>query len=85
MVERIGDTGHADALAGIGEGLRSRNPQDIVVRIACHGSLERRLSGMGEVATEVHGEVGQVLEHEDIVLRGNVPDALQLFLGEADP
>ena len=85
VVELVGDARHTASLAGIGEGLRGRNPQHVVVRVAGHGGLEGRLERMREVAAEVHGEVSQVLQHDDVVLRGQLSDAPELFLREADP
>ena len=34
---------------------------------------------------EVHPEVGEVLEHEHVILVGELADDLEFFLGEADP
>ena len=40
---------------------------------------------MREVATEVHSEVSQILKHNDVMLVCQFANALQLFLGEANP
>ena len=40
---------------------------------------------MREVATEVHSKVCQILKHNDVMLVSQFANALQLFLGEANP
>ena len=76
---------HADALAGIAEGLRAADEQHVVVGIATHRRLVGRLEGHAEVLAEVHGEVCQVLHDDGVVLCCQLADGLQFLLVQTDP
>ena len=84
-VEFVGDCGYGDALTGVAEDLRTREHQDVVVRVAGDGGLERRLAGAAQLFAEVHAEVGEVLHDDRVVLRRQPADDLQFLFREADP
>ena len=85
MEQLVRDARHANAFAGIAEGLRPGDKQDVVVGIMGHGGLVGGLEGLREVLTEVHGKVGQVFHDDGIVLRGQFANGLQLLLRHAYP
>jgi len=85
VVEFVRDAAHADALSGVAERLRAGDEQDVVVRVACYGGLEWRLERAAQVLAEVHCEVGEVFQHDDVVLCGQSADDAQLLVLEAHP
>ena len=84
-IEYIADTQHTDTLTCIRESFRTRNSKDVIVSIACNSSLEGRFKWMREVATEVHGEISQVLKDNDIMFGCQHSDTFQLFFVETYP
>ena len=85
MEQLVADAHHADALAGIAECLRARDEQHVVIGIVSHTGLIGCLKGLAQVLAEVHGKVGQVFHHYDVVLRGQTAYLLQFLLAQADP
>ena len=85
MIELVAYATHSDALTSIREGLGTRHREHVVVGIACHCGLVRLLVGVGEVATEIHGKVGKVFQHDEIILCGELSYAFQFVLVEAYP
>ena len=81
----VGYTGNTNTFACITECLGTTDEQHVVIGIACHGGLIRRLERYAEVLTEIHGEVSQVFHHNHIILRSQFTDGLQFILIEADP
>ena len=83
--EFVGNTYDGHSLAGIAEYFRGRQHQHVVVGVTRYGRLERRFERTAQIASEIHREVGQVFEHDRVVLRGQLADNLQFLLFEADP
>ena len=83
--ELVGDGQHGDTLTGVAERLGAGDHQCIVVGVFTDGGLERRHAGFGDVAAEVHAEVGEVFNHANVVLGGQFADGAQLLVGETDP
>ena len=81
----VGDAYERDALPGVGEDLGGREQEQVVVCVAGHGAHERRFVGVAQVVAAVHGEVGEVFHHDDVVPGGQFADDGQLLLFERDP
>ena len=56
-----------------------------VVGVASYRGLVWRLEGLRAILAEVHVEVCQVLDNDNIVLSSHAADNLQLLLVEAHP
>ena len=41
--------------------------RQVIVRIVCHRRLVRRLERFAQVLAEVHGKVGEVFQHNDVI------------------
>ena len=85
VVEGVGNAAHADALAGIAEGLAAAHQEHIVVGVTGHGGLIRRFKGGAEFLAEIHSKVGKIFEHDAIVLGSQRTDDAQLVFVEAHP
>ena len=85
VVHLVGEDEQGDALAGVAEGLGAGDHQRVIVGVFADGGLEGRHTGRGDVVTEVHTEIGEVFEHEHIVLVGEFADDLEFLFGKADP
>ena len=85
LIQGITDAGERDTLARVRENLGRGEHQDIIVGVAGHGGQEGLRVGMAQVTPVVHAEIGQVLHHDDVVLRGQAADDLQLVLLQTDP
>ena len=83
--ELVGDGQHGDTLTGVAECLGSGDHQCVIVGVFANSRLERRHAGFGDIATEVHAEVGEVFNHAHIVLGGQFADGTQFLVGEANP
>ena len=83
--KRIGDRRHGDSLPGVAEYLRPGDQQDVIVRVAGHRSLVGGFERPSQRFAEIHAEVGEVLDDDGVVPRGQLADRAQLVLREADP
>ena len=59
--------------------------RESLVRIVCHRRLVRRLERFAQVLAEVHGKVGEVFQHNDVILGCQFADDAQLFFFQANP
>ena len=70
----VADAEDGAALAGVAEGFRAGDHQDVVVGLFAHGWLEGFDTGVAVVLAEVHAKVGEVFHHDDVVFVGHFAD-----------
>ena len=76
MIKLVGDRRHANTLSGITEGFRSGDLDHVVIRISGDCRLIRRFEWMTQILAEVHSEIGEVFDNDDIVFVGHFADDL---------
>ena len=85
VVQFVRDAAHSDALSGIAEGFGTGDKQNVVVGIVGHRRLVGRLEGLAHVLAEIHGEIGQIFQDDDIVLGGQAADDAQFLILQTYP
>ena len=85
VIQFVRNAADTDTLTGIAESFGTGNEQHVIVRIVCHRRLVRRLERFAQVLAEVHGKVGEVFQHNDVILGCQFADDAQLFFFQANP
>ena len=85
VVKFVGDGGDADALSGVAKCLGAGDLQDVIIGIATDAGLVRRFERTTQIFAEVHREVGEVLDDDDVVFLSHFRQNLQLIFCQAEP
>ena len=83
--QRIGDHHDSQTFSGIAECLGAGDHQDVFVIVFGDSRLEGRHARCGDVAAEIHAEIGKILYDNRIVCLCNLGNDTELLVGEADP
>ena len=71
--------------AGITENFRSRQHDDVIVGVSGYGRRVGRFEGLSHILAEIHAEVGEIFENDDIVFCCQFADNFQFAFFQTYP